>query len=362
MKRFLPVVRVDRGPDSVTHWRATRAARNPRGTTVASQELLNVSYDPPRREYVEGAAQQHQVCQPTIKNNPACNWTSRAIARRLIEPAPRKVIDGGWEADAGHVPSGRLRSDDQPATLPRPGLIKRRLAGTAAQWRACRIRLSDHLDVVVRKGNPKQIKGLARHWGSAKAGSDINAQRQGPLATGKLSFLAAWGQRRAAWRFGKRTRPDFVTQVYRHVPVLDSGARAAPPPTSRRKRKIGDVHLTMGERSHFEVVEAKGELDHRLSGRSASALEPPRGPWSMPTSIAEDPRAAAEAYLKFLYTPEAQEIIGQRIYYRPYKAGNFCVSTPDKFQGDRALRDSEEIAGQLGNLGPTNGSLATARL
>ena len=107
---------------------------------------------------------------------------------------------------------------------------------------------------------------------------------------------------------------DFVTSLYRHVPVLDSGARAAT--TTFAQKKIGDVHLTWENEAYFEMREAKGELD--IVYPPISIRAEPRVAVVDKKVDRKKTRAAAEAYLQFLYTPEAQEIIAQN-YYRPFK-------------------------------------------
>jgi sulfate/thiosulfate transport system substrate-binding protein len=105
---------------------------------------------------------------------------------------------------------------------------------------------------------------------------------------------------------------DYVTKLYRQVPVLDSGARAAT--TTFVQKRIGDVHLAWENEAHLEVEEAKGELE---------VIYPPISIRAEPhVAIVDDnvdrknTRDAAEAYLKYLYTDEAQDIIAKH-FYRP---------------------------------------------
>ncbi len=104
----------------------------------------------------------------------------------------------------------------------------------------------------------------------------------------------------------------YVTRLYQQVPVLDSGARGAT--TTFVQKGIGDVHLAWENEAHLEVREANGTLD---------LVYPPISIRAEPHVAVVDAnvdrkgtRAAAEAYLRFLYTDEAQEIIA-RHYYRP---------------------------------------------
>ena len=105
---------------------------------------------------------------------------------------------------------------------------------------------------------------------------------------------------------------NFVTQLYKQVPVLDSGARGAT--TTFVQKKIGDVHLAWENEAHLEVEEAKGDLE---------LIYPPISIRAEPhVAVVDDnvdrkgTRQAAEAYLKYAYSDEAQEIFAKH-FYRP---------------------------------------------
>ena len=129
---------------------------------------------------------------------------------------------------------------------------------------------------------------------------------------GKLSLLAAWGAILQAG--GSEAGAErFVTELYRHVPVLDTAARGAA--MTFAQKGIGDVHLTWENEAHLEVREAGGALE---------IVYPPRSIKAEPQVALVDinvdrkgTRAIAEKYLRYLYSPEAQEIIA-RNHYRPY--------------------------------------------
>ena len=128
---------------------------------------------------------------------------------------------------------------------------------------------------------------------------------------GYLSFFSAWGS--VVLRGGsKKDATDYVTRLYKQVPVLDSGARQAS--TTFVQRGIGDVHLSWENEARLEVAEAKGDLE---------VVYPPISIRAEPHVAVVDAnvdrkktRAAAEAYLRYLYTDAAQEIIA-RHFYRP---------------------------------------------
>jgi sulfate transport system substrate-binding protein len=164
---------------------------------------------------------------------------------------------------------------------------------------------------VVRKANPKNIKD----WTDlVKPNMVVVTPNPKTSGNGKLSVLAAWGSvtQRGGNEEGAR---KFVTQLCQHTPVLDTGARGA---TSTFAQKgIGDVHLTWENEAHLEVQEAAGALE---------LVYPPLSIRAEPHIALVDgnvdrkgTRAAADAYLKFLYTDEAQEIIAKH-FYRPINA------------------------------------------
>ncbi len=162
---------------------------------------------------------------------------------------------------------------------------------------------------VVRKGNPRNIKD----WPDLVREQDIGILTPNPKTSGngQLSFLAAWGS--VLQRGGSEQEArEFVTQLYKQVPVLDQGARGTT--TTFAQRKIGDVHLTWENEARLEVNESEGELKLIYPPVSIKA-EPPVA--VVDTNVdRKGTRAAAEAYLNFLYTEEAQEIIAKH-HYRP---------------------------------------------
>jgi sulfate transport system substrate-binding protein len=161
---------------------------------------------------------------------------------------------------------------------------------------------------VVRKGNPKGIKDWAD---LVKPGVQVITPNPKTSGNGYLSFFSAWGS--VLLRGG--TRDDavkFVTALYQQVPVLDSGARGAT--TTFVQKQIGDVHLAWENEAQLEVREAKGEL---------TLVYPPISIRAEPHVAVVDAnvdkkgtRAAAEAYLKFVYSDDGQEIVAKH-FYRP---------------------------------------------
>jgi sulfate transport system substrate-binding protein len=162
--------------------------------------------------------------------------------------------------------------------------------------------------MVVRKGNPKGV----RDW-SDLARADVAVITPNPKTSGngKWSFLALWGS--VVWRGGTDGQArEFVSQVYRRVPVLDAAARGAT--MTFAQKAIGDVHLTWENEARLEVQEAGGNLE--IVYPPISVLAEPHVAVIDANVDRKGTRAQAEAYLRFLYTPEAQEIIA-RHHHRP---------------------------------------------
>lgn len=259
--------------------------------------LLNVSYDPTRELWRE----INSKFIPLYEKDKGVKLTINQSHGGSSTQA-RSVIDG-LEADVVTIAS--IIDTD---AISQRGLIKKdwinRLPNRSLPYTSTVV-------FVVRKGNPKQIKD----WSDlVKPGVRIITPNPKTSGNGYLSFFAAWGS--VVLRGGSREDAiKYVTQLYKQVPVLDSGARGAT--TTFVQRRIGDVHLAWENEAHLEVREAKGELEliyPRISIRAEPHVTVVDG-----NVDRRNTRAAAEAYLKFLYTDAAQEIIAKH-FYRPMNA------------------------------------------
>ena len=261
-----------------------------------SRELLNVSYDPTRelwkalnKEFVAQYKKDAGV-DLDIKQS---HGGSASQARSVIDGLEADVVTLAMWSDTNAIAKAGLIKPDWSSRLPNGSLP-----------------YSSTIIFVVRKGNPKGIKD----WPDLlKEGVEVITPSPKTSGNGKLSFLAAWGSVTVPGG-SEEEATAFVKQLYQHVPVLDSGARGAT--TTFAQKNIGDVHLTWENEAHLEVQEAKGELEIVYPSRSIRAE--PRVAVVDANVDRKKSRDAAEAYLKFLYTPEAQEIIAKN-YYRPSK-------------------------------------------
>jgi sulfate transport system substrate-binding protein len=257
-------------------------------------ELRNVSYDPTRELYRDLNAAfvpRYEAKTGTkLKINQSHNGSS-SQARSVIDGLEADVVTLSWWPDVDAIRRKELIDEGWETRLPNRSLP-----------------YFSTIVFVVRKGNPKGIKD----WDDlVREGVRIVTPNPKTSGNGKLSFLAAWGAVIARGGSEEDAR-NYITQLYRHTPVLDTGARAATVTFSQKK--IGDVHLTWENEAHLEIQETGGELELVYPSVSIRA----ETPVAVVDAVARRRGTAehARAYLEFLYTDEAQEIIAKH-HYRP---------------------------------------------
>ena len=260
----------------------------------APVELLNVSYDPTRElwrdinaHFVSQYEQQAGI-KLTIKQS---HGGSSTQARAVIDGLEADVVTLASYLDTDAIRAKGLIKPDWVNAFP-----NRSLPYTST------------IVFVVRKGNPKGIKD----WPDlVKPGVEIITPNPKTSGNGYLSLFSAWGS--VVLRGGSRDDAiKFLTKLYDQVPVLDSGARGAT--TTFSQKKIGDVQLAWENEAHLEVAEAKGALDLVLPPISIRAE--PHVAIVDGNVDRKHTRAAAEAYLGYVYSEEAQEIAAKH-FYRP---------------------------------------------
>jgi sulfate transport system substrate-binding protein len=258
-------------------------------------ELLNVSYDPTRELY----AQYNPLFAKYWKAKTGQDVSIRNSHGGSSKQA-RSVIDG---VDADVVTLGL--APDVEALVTHGGLVK-------AGWQG---RLPDNsspytstIILLVRKGNPKGIKG----WDDlVKPGVSVITPNPKTSAGARWNYLAAWEHaRRASGDAGAR---DFVEKLYRNVPVLDSGARGST--ITFAQRGVGDVLISWENDAFLAQKEfGAGQLD--IVVPRLSVLCEPTVAVVDRNVDRKGTREVAEAYLRYLYSDEAQDLIA-RNYYRP---------------------------------------------
>jgi sulfate transport system substrate-binding protein len=272
----------------------TTQAATPAPAPGKEVELLNVSYDPTRelwRDLNEKFTASYEKEHGSKINVKQSHGGSSTQARAVIDGLEADVVTLATQVDTGAIANKGLINEGWVERLP-----NRSLPYTST------------IIFVVRKGNPKGVKD----WPDLiKPGVELITPNPKTSGNGYLSFFSAWGS--VVTRGGSREdATKYVTELYKHVPVLDSGARGAT--TTFVQKKIGDVHLAWENEAQLEVEEAKGELE---------LIFPPISIRAEPHVAVVDAnvdrhgtRAAAEAYLKFVYTNEGQEIVAKH-FYRP---------------------------------------------
>jgi sulfate transport system substrate-binding protein len=269
--------------------------------------LLNASYDPTRELWRDmngafaTAYEKEHGGKVEIKQS---HGGSGSQARAVIDGLEADVVTLAMWSDTDAISKKGLLAKDWEKKFP-----NRSLPYTST------------IVFVVREGNPKGVK----EWADlVKPGIEVITPNPKTSGNGKLAFLAAWGSISLNGGNEEAAR-EFVTKLYSAVPVLDTGARGST--TTFAQRGIGDVHLTWENEAHLEVAESGNKLE--IVFPSQSILAEPHV--ALVDSVVDEKGtgAAAEAYLKFLYTPEGQAIIAKH-FYRPVDE-KVLAANRDKF-------------------------------
>lgn len=266
-------------------------------TSAAAQDisLLNVSYDPTRELYSDfnkAFAAKYKADTGKTVAIKASHGGSGRQARSVIDGLRADVVtlalayDIDAIADKGYLPRDwqkRLPQNSSPYT--------------------------STIVLLVRAGNPKKIKD----WDDLIR-PDVKVITPNPKTSGgaRWNYLAAWGY--AQKKYGSEDKAkEFVKNIFKNVPVLDTGARGST--ITFVERGVGDVFISW-ENEAFLAINELGKDKFEIVIPSVSILAEP--PVTVVDKVVEKKgtRAAAEAYLNYLYSKEGQEIAGKH-YYRP---------------------------------------------
>lgn len=278
-----------------------------------SVSLLNVSYDPTREFYVDFNKSFAETWKKEHDQDVTIDQShggSGKQARAVIDGLDADVVTLALGYDVSAIGKGaKLIGDDWQTKLPH----------NSSPY-------TSTIVFLVRKGNPKGIKD----WGDlTKDGVEIITPNPKTSGGARWNYLAAWGyilkqelgdlkvvnDPAAADKVkaANEKAREFVTQLFKHVSVLDSGARGAT--NTFTQRGLGDVLLAW-ENEAFLAVKDLGPNEYEIVVPSISILAEP--PVTVVTKVAERKGnlEVAEAYLKHLYTPEGQQLAAKH-YYRP---------------------------------------------
>ena len=259
--------------------------------------LLNVSYDPTRELYKDinaafAAAWKAKTGQTvTIEQS---HGGSGAQARAVIDGLPADVVTLGLAYD--------IDSIAQRAKL-LPADWQKRLPQNSTPYTSTIVFLA-------RKGNPAKINTWAD---LVRPGVQIIVSNPKTSGGARWAYLAAWASALKAPGGDEAKARAYVAQFYKHVPVLDSGARGAT--VTFAQRGIGDVLVCWENEAHLALAEFGADKFEIVTPPTSILAEPP-------VSLVDKnvdrkgTRAVAGAYLEFLYTPQAQDLIGKN-FYRP---------------------------------------------
>ena len=265
--------------------------------TLAQATLLNVSYDPTRELYQDFNAAFAKYWKDQSGETVTIQQSHGGSGKQA-----RSVIDG-LEADVVTL----ALAYDVDALAEKGNLIpkdwQKRLPNNSSPY-------TSTIVFLVRKGNPKGIKD----WDDlVKPGVSVVTPNPKTSGGARWNYLAAWAYALKQKGGNDAKAKDFVTKLFKNVPVLDSGARGST--TTFVQRGQGDVLLAW-ENEAFLAVNELGKDKFEIVVPSLSILAEP--PVSVVDKVVDKKgtRKVAEEYLKYLYTPEGQEIAA-RHYYRP---------------------------------------------
>ncbi len=272
------------------------------GTAAAATRvtLLNVSYDPTRELYND--------YDPLFARYWLAKSGQRVVVRQSHGGSGTQALSviNGLPADvvtlalAGDIDAIAVRGKLLPLNW------QSRLPDNSAPY-------TSTIVFLVRRGNPKGI----RDWSDLiRRGIQVITPNPKTSGGARWNYLAAW-----AWALrqpgGSEARArQFLAQLYRHVPILDTGARGST--TTFAQRGIGDVLLAW-ENEAFLAMREIGPDKLQIVVPSISILAEPCVAWVDKVVLRHRTREVAEAYLQYLYSPDAQEVIA-RHYYRPRDA------------------------------------------
>lgn len=262
-------------------------------------KLLNVSYDPTRELYTQInklfiAHWKKQTGEDLVINQ--SHGGSGKQARAVIDGLEADVVTLALAQDIEAIAEkSKLLSTDWEKLLPHQSSP-----------------YTSTIVFLVRKGNPKGIKD----WDDlVKPGVGIITPNPKTGGGARWNYLAAWGYAKEKYGSEEKAK-DFIKKLYSNVLVLDSGARGSL--TTFVQREIGDVLISWENEAHLALQEtAKNQNSSvEIVFPSVSILAEPSVAVVTKNAEKHNTLKVSESYLKFLYTPEGQEVIAKN-YYRP---------------------------------------------
>jgi sulfate transport system substrate-binding protein len=266
---------------------------------IAQKEitLLNVSYDPTRelyQEYNAAFAKYWKAKTGEIVVIRQSHGGSSKQARAVIDGLQADVVTLAlaYDVDAIHEQAKLLPEDWQ-----------QRLPHNSAPY-------TSTLALMVRQGNPKRVKD----WDDLiKPGISVITPNPKTSGVARWNYLAAWGYALKKNSGDEAKAKEFITKLYKNVPVLDSGARGAT--TTFVERGIGEVLINW--ENELLLIKKLSPGKYEIIVPSLSILAEPTVSLVDKVADKRKTRAVAQAYLEYLYSEEGQEIAAKN-FYRPH--------------------------------------------
>lgn len=265
------------------------------GAIAKDIQILNVSYDPTREFYEQYNKAFSKYWQGKTGDTVTVRQSHGGSGKQATS------VINGIEADVVTL----ALAYDVDAIAERGRIDKNwitRLPDNSAPY-------TSTIVFLVRKGNPKQI----HDWNDLiKPGVSVITPNPKTSGGARWNYLAAWayGLKSSGSEAGAKA---FVQKLYRNVPVLDSGARASTGTFARRG--IGDVLLSWENEAYLAVKELGADQFEIVVPSISVLAEPPVAVVGKNTER-KGTTMLAQAYLEFLYTPEAQKLAAEH-YFRP---------------------------------------------
>ena len=265
-------------------------------TEAKEIKLLNVSYDPTRELYLDYNRAFSNYWNAKTGDTLIVNQShggSGKQARSVVEGNDADVVTLGLAYDVDILSDARLLPDNWQQRLPNNSTP-----------------YTSTIVFLVRRGNPKGIKD----WDDLiKPGISVITPNPETSGGARWNYLAAWGYALEKNHNDQGKAREFVSALYRNVPVLDTGARGAT--TTFVQRGIGDVLIAWENEAFLSIKEA-GPDKLQIVVPPISILAEPPVAWVDRNVKKHGTAEVARAYLEYLYSPEGQDIIA-RNYYRP---------------------------------------------
>jgi sulfate/thiosulfate-binding protein len=300
---------------------------------AADQTILNVSYDPTRelyKAYDEAFAAHWKEKTGDTVTIEQSHGGSGAQARAVIDGLKADVVTLALEGDIDRLADAGLLAKDW----------RGKLAKNSTPY-------TSTIVFLVRKGNPKGI----HDWADLiKDGIQVITPNPKTSGGARWNYLAAWAYGYEKFGGDEANIREFVGNIYRNVPVLDTGARGST--TTFAQRGIGDVLLAWENEAFLALNELGHDQFEIVTPPSSILAEPPVA--VVDTNVdAKGTRAVAEEYLNYLYSDAGQKIIAKN-YYRPSNPAAADPEDAKRFPELKLVSIDDPIFGGWAKAQPTH--------